>query len=218
MRNLGRFALTTAGIVGFVASLFAVIAVFSIRLPVNSLFLPCEFIYEDEPIETQKAKFSTHVHEVKKLSKWASEFNGEAVYVSLTVAAGNENNVPCDIPTFEKNFNLGFWFGKPEDTHENITTSTLNAYDPSRAPAHSILSLPTFDENSSPLHTSDKTGALISIEGPFVVNYQSIGGSPGIEVTSFVPFDDSSSLWQEIGCAKRRLNYPQWLRAFIPCF
>lgn len=216
--KIKKVAILISGAIGFIASLLAVIAIFTVTLPSYDFYMPCTFTYDDQTKEEQRKSYAEHRHQVQDIAQWASEINGEVAYVSLNVAAGNELNVACDIPSANNDFHLGFWYGGEEDTEEEVSIGLINSFEPLRGPSHSIVELPTsFDPSKSPLHIVDTTGYLFNVDGPFVVEYQFIGGSGGTEVVSFSPVTDTH-LWQEIGCAKTRLSYPYWVRDFVPCF
>ncbi len=202
---------------GVLTSLIAVVGLFTNRLPLYELHLPCPDFSQvqryNESGEQRELTFDeafTVYAEQRRVTHdfgtFASEHAGEIAYVSF---------FQCDVPHGELEE-----FG-PERIH--LTSSgDLESYDHTELPNRILIELP--DPNSmksSHLHVlselDPELGVALSFRGPFVLPETFRGGSGGESFISLTPVADMI-MWREVSCTNKSLVWPVWMRWAVPCF
>lgn len=219
-----------AALVGFFASFVAVVGIFSAKMPTYEFVTDCGVSFDESgnlSFEIDDPKYDELSREVIEFINFAKRHTAEVIYLNFRIEASDHAGSCAmhasqlqeyfDIPdtTFGE---LDITFGisnlesgiddRKSDKELWIRTSEYNA-------GRSQVFLPaqnTIETNG--LYTNQEDSHYYSVSGPFVLQYYQ---GNGFDAISFEPIERSEIFWQEVGCAKRRLEYPFFLRRVIPC-
>lgn len=220
----------SVGAVGFFASLIAVMGIFSAKMPAFELKTDCTFpVGADKSINAENdKKFADISRKIRAFMAFARQHQAEVVYVRIEIKATSVtggcnmhddyiSDVMGPTETEAQQARRRFGIGpevledsdiKPDD--ERVLELWARG-----AKHHDFIRLPPPRKpGARGLYADARFDAYYSIGGPYVVQYVREEAS---ETASLSELDRSVLFASEVGCAKRRLEYPAFLRPFIPC-
>lgn len=211
LRRSAKIAGLLSGAIALVASVIAIFAVFTAKLPTHRLHLSCDLYHgsgEDDSAVSEEAERARRA--IIDFVDFAREMRGQVVFLDIGIVASTHVGT-CDL--------AGDWDGRPvrideaspEGPEFNLTALTLEE----NAGAMSI-SFPVPDQiPRDGVFTTWQDWHYYAVSGPFVLQSHSGNGFDG---ASFLPVAGSDAMWREATCARAALRWPAWIRPFRPCF
>lgn len=227
MKNVAKYII---GVVGFLASFFAVVALFSAKMPVYVFATDCSMAFDEEGKsfdEINIPHYSSLSEKIISFVEFGEQHTAEIVYIDIQIEASdhagrcNMNLDHLDLPpSVTENMDVTYGIRViNKDNNGELRDFELPKSLWARTAGYNGGSVSIFMPSESSiktngLYTIQKDWYYYSVSGPFVLQYHSGNGYNGV---SFEPIEQSESFWQEVGCVKRRLEYPRFIRNFIPC-
>lgn len=232
-----RYVKYFAALIGVLASLIAILGIFSSKIPQHSFEVSCAVFADEEGFPTEEANLTNRrniTEAMSKLVSFAQRHTAEVVFLNLEVRAVDgaktcpmHREIMADFYGLTEsqmdNIFIGYGITNLGERKEDGTPTLF--YDqelrvlPEGAAGSYVVILPAISRmERGGLFSIESTKRgedfYYSVSGPFTMHYVP---SNGEEAVFIEPVKNTELFWQEIGCMKQRLEYPSFLRPFIPC-
>lgn len=208
----------TAVVIAFVV----IFGYFQIGVPVFEVKEHCDPTIPDENATSEEIIYETasRLWEFyRSVNAFGLEHDGRLAYLDIEIEASSSSLGCAMLDGFfaqsigDEDAEPHFWMRFEDDPWNSEFSFTL------RGPEAGFweLSIPAIQKElpRNGQYRVMEYGHILSIEGPFFVDYQDKNGFA--KVTFYPQFERVFSE-AEISCARKRLDAPGWARAVLPCF